>query len=84
VPHDQADAASFRGDEVFNVTMVAGERLAGVAGLGNDLAAHFIRARRFQDDRRLRGFTPLLSERRIAKSGKQQCRGKRLQLFPAI
>src|SRR5206468_7082606 len=44
VPHDQADAAPLRGDEVFDVTMVAGERLAGVTRLGDDLAANFIRA----------------------------------------
>src|SRR5215213_10401513 len=84
VPHDQADPAPFRGDEVFDVTMVAGERLAGVAGLGDNLAADFIRARGFQDDGRLRRFAALLRDGRMAKSGEQQCRSKRLQLFPAV
>jgi hypothetical protein len=45
VPQDQADAAPFHGNKVFNITMDAGECLAGITGLGNDLAADFIRAR---------------------------------------
>src|SRR5215217_8284079 len=80
VPHDQADAAPFRRDEIFDVTMIAGERLAGVTGLGDNLAANFIRARGFQDDGRLRRFAALLRDGRMAKSGEQQCRSKRLQL----
>src|SRR5262249_25574219 len=54
VPHDQADLAPFRRNEIFDVTMVAGQRLAGVAGLGHDLAADLKRPRRVQDDWRFR------------------------------
>src|SRR3954452_18503163 len=49
VPHDQADAAPFRRDKIFDVTMIAGERLAGITGLGDDLATHCIRTGRFQN-----------------------------------
>jgi hypothetical protein len=63
--------------------MVAGEILAGIAGLGNDLAADFKCAHRFQDDRRLRRLAILLSEGGSTQCGKQQCRGERLPPFRA-
>ena len=61
VPHDQPDAAPFLMDEIFDIAMVAGERLAGIAGFCDDLAADLIGAGRFQDDRRLL----LFGERRL-------------------
>src|SRR5262249_46382110 len=53
VPHDQADRPALGGDEVLDVAVVAGERLARVGRVADDLAADFIGAGRFEHDGRL-------------------------------